>query len=418
MRALIVGAGIGGLTTALSLHAAGLEATVFEASPRIDSVGLGINLQPTAVRELAELGLLEALAAIAAPVDTLCFFNRHGQQVWQEPRGLANGYRWPQLAVHRGRLQGLLHDAVAARIGPDRIRTGQKLMGFEQDGAGVLARFADPATGTLRPGIRGDLLIGADGLHSAVRRHHYPDQALRFAGQLMWRGAVATPPLLDGRSMIIAGHRDHKVVAYPMTPARNGEVTLNWIAELAQPNGAPPREDWNRAVDCSRFARDFAGWRFPWLDVPDVIASTATILEFPKFDRDPVPRWSFGRVTLLGDAAHPMHPAGSQAGSQAILDARVLAWELARCSGDVAAALRAYEAARLPVTRAIALQNRAMGAEAMLDLAEARAPQGFEDVEAVLPRTEREQLAKGYRRLSGLDVQAVNERASFAVTAA
>jgi 2-polyprenyl-6-methoxyphenol hydroxylase-like FAD-dependent oxidoreductase len=232
----------------------------------------------------------------------------------------------------------------------------------------------------------------------------------------MWRGAVAAPSFLGGRRMIIAGHRDQKIVAYPMTPTRDGEATINWVAELGQTTGAPPREDWNRQVDRSRFAGRFADWRFGWLDVPALIARTGTILEFPKFDRDPVARWSFGRVTLLGDAAHPMHPAGSQAGSQAILDARALAWHLVRHGDDVTAALRAYEAERLPVTRDIALQNRAMGAEAMMDLAEARAPQGFADIDAILPRAEREALAGDYRRRSGLDVQAVNERASYTVT--
>jgi 5-methylphenazine-1-carboxylate 1-monooxygenase len=415
MRVIVVGAGIGGLTAALSLHAAGIEARVFEAAPRIDALGLGINLQPSAVRELAELGLLGHLAKVAAPIEELAFFNRHGQKVWEEPRGSAGGFRWPQYAVNRGTLQVLLHEAARARLGRNRVVTGHALAGFEQDQTGVVARFVDPASGAGVHAERGDVLVGADGLHSVVRRHYYPDQALRFGGQLMWRGSFEGPAFLGGRTMTIAGHRDQKFVAYPMTPPGDGRVVVNWAAELGRTGEAPPREEWNRRVDKGLFAGRFAGWRFDWLDIPAIIDRAETILEFPKMDRDPVDRWTFGRVTLLGDAAHPMHPVGSQAGSQAIIDARVLAWHLAKGADDVQGALRAYEADRLPVTRAVALQNRAMGAEVMMDLAEARAPDGFTDIEAVLPRREREERAAAYRRLSGLDVDDVNGRPSLSV---
>jgi 5-methylphenazine-1-carboxylate 1-monooxygenase len=215
--------------------------------------------------------------------------------------------------------------------------------------------------------------------------------------------------------MIMAGHRDQKFVAYPMAPARDGRVVLNWVAELGRAGDAPRRESWNRQVDKAVFAHRFSGWRFDWLDIPALIDRAEAVLEFPKFDRDPVDRWSFGRVTMLGDAAHPMHPVGSQAGSQAIIDARVLAWRLAQAGDDAPGALRAYERGRLPITRDIALQNRAMGAEAMMDLAEARAPEGFADIEAVLPGCEREERAAAYRRMSGLEVQQVNTRSSYAV---
>jgi 2-polyprenyl-6-methoxyphenol hydroxylase-like FAD-dependent oxidoreductase len=194
---------------------------------------------------------------------------------------------------------------------------------------------------------------------------------------------------------------------------QDGKVTLNWIAELGQTGTVAPREVWNRKVDKSLFADRFNSWKFDWLDIPAIIDGTAAILEFPKMDRDPVERWTFGRTTLLGDAAHPMHPVGSQAGSQAILDARVLAWRLSEAAGSVQASLRAYEADRLPVTRNIALQNRAMGAEAMMDIAQERAPHGFKDIETVFPHGEREERAAAYRRLSGLEVESVNGRPSY-----
>jgi 5-methylphenazine-1-carboxylate 1-monooxygenase len=328
------------------------------------------------------------------------------------------GLRLPlaaQYAVNRGALQALLHEAACARLGREHIVTGHALAAFEQDEAGVVAHFADPASGARIHTERGDVLVGADGLHSAVRRHFYPGQPPRFGGQLMWRGSSAGPAFLGGRAMAIAGHRDQKFVAYPMAPPRGGGAVLNWVAELGGTGAATPCEAWDRRVDKAIFADRFVGWRFDWLDVPAVIDRAEVILEFPKLDRDPVDRWSFGRVTLLGDAAHPMHPVGSQAGAQAIIDARVLAWHLAKGADDVQGALRAYEQDRLPVTRAIALQNRAMGAEVMMDLAEARAPGGFADIEAVLPRREREERAAAYRGLSGLDVEAVNGRPSLSV---
>src|SRR5918997_4041680 len=228
MRAIVVGAGIGGLATALSLHAAGIEARVFEAAPRIGALGLGINLQPGAVRELGELGLLGHLAKVAAPIEVLAFFNKHGQEVWEEPRGSACGYRWPQYAVNRGALQALLHEAACARLGRERDVTGHALAAFEQDDAGVSARFVDPASGAGIHAERGDVLVGADGLHSAGRRRFYPEEALRFGGQLMWRGSSEGPAFLGGRAMAIAGHRGQKFVAYPMAAPRGGEGVLKW----------------------------------------------------------------------------------------------------------------------------------------------------------------------------------------------
>ena len=290
MRVIVVGAGIGGLAAALSLHAAGIEARVFEAAPRIDALGLGINLQPGAVRELAELGLLGRLVEAAAPIEELRFFNRHGQKVWGEPRGSSCGYRWPQYAVSRGALQALLHEAACARLGREHIATGHALAAIEQDDAGVTAHFADPASGARIHTERGEVLVGADGLHSAVRRHFYPGQAPRFGGQLMWRGSSGGPAFLGGRTMVIAGHRDQKFVAYPMAPPRHGEIVLNWVAELGKRGGAPPREAWNRRVDKAVFAGRFAGWRFEWLGVPAVIDRVEVVREFPKLGRAPLDR--------------------------------------------------------------------------------------------------------------------------------
>jgi 2-polyprenyl-6-methoxyphenol hydroxylase-like FAD-dependent oxidoreductase len=415
MKVIIVGGGIGGLTTALSLHQAGIEAVVFEAARRVDALGLGINLQPNAVRELTELGLAGKLAEIAWPIEELAFYNRHGQRIWSEPRGSAGGYRWRQYAVNRGLLQVALFEEASARLGRERIVTGHSLVAFEQDETGVTAHFSGPDGRARIRSERGDILVGADGLHSTVRGHFYPDQKLHYAGQLMWRTSVPDAPFLSGHTMIIAGHRNQKVVAYPMQPLADGRAMLNVIAELAEPGDAPPREDWNRKVDKAQFAASFKSWTFDWLDVPKLIERAESFYEFPKIDRDPVPQWTFGRVTLMGDAAHPMQPVGSQAGSQAIVDGRVLAFHLAHDRADPRAAIRKYEGERLPPMREVALRNRAMGAEIVMDLVEERAPNGFTNIDDVLPRAEQEQRAADFKKTAGLDAQHLNERPSYSV---
>jgi 5-methylphenazine-1-carboxylate 1-monooxygenase len=414
MEIIIAGGGIAGMTAALSLHAAGIAARVFESAPRIDALGLGIHLQPNAIRELTELGLGDAIARNAVPIEELAFYSRRGQCIWSEPRGLAAGYRWPQYAINRGTLQAILLQAARDRLGDDRVITGHALSGLEQDARGVTATFLNRHTG--EPGVRvsADVLIGADGVHSAVRRHFYPDQPLRFGGQLMWRSAIAWTPFLSGRTMIIAGHRNQKIVAYPMLERPDGKIVLNWIAELGKTT-APPREEWNRKVDKALFADAFSDWKFDWLDIPAAIAAADEVFEFPKVDRDPVERWSFGRVSLVGDAAHPMHPVGSQAGSQAIVDARAIAFHLAACLADPVEGLRRYEAERLPPMRAVALNNRTLGPELVMDIVEERAPEGFRHIHDVLSEAELRERADAFKRLAGFAVTELNNRPSYSV---
>ncbi|WP_217558657.1 flavin-dependent oxidoreductase [Streptomyces sp. GbtcB6] len=414
MKVIVAGGGIAGMSVALSLHAAGIDATVFESAPRIQALGLGIHLQPNAVRELFELGLAAELTRNAVPIEELGFHTALGQRVWAEPRGLKAGYRWPQLAINRGTLQVLLLEAVQRRLGAGHVVAGQTLEAFEQDRDGVTAHFRDRTTGG-RLTVRGDVLIGADGLHSVVRKHFYPVQPLRYGGQLMWRSAAETEPFLGGRTFIIAGHREQKIVAYPMFQRPDGRMIVNWIVELGTPGDGPPREEWNRTVDTSLFADAFANWRFDWLDVPSLIDAGTAVFEFPKVDRDPIPQWTFGRVTLIGDAAHPMHPTGSQAGSQAVVDARALAHCLAT-QGDPYAGLAAYQEHRLPPMRELALHNRTLGPERVLDLATERAPGGFTRVEDVLAPEELRRYATEFKELAGFAVDQLNNRPSYSVS--
>jgi len=415
MRAIVIGGGIGGLTTALSLHRAGIEAAVFEQVPALKPLGVGINLLPHAVRELTELGLSDRLAAIAIPTRELIYANRHGQEIWREARGREAGYGWPQFSIHRGQLQMLLLEVARERLGADRIHVDHALTGFSDDGRTVTAHFAGQ-DGSARPEATGDVLIAADGIHSTVRRIFYPDEgAPKWNGCVLWRGTTEGAPFLSGRSMVMAGHQDQKFVCYPISAeaAARGRSLINWIAEIRFRDRAEWRkESWNRAGDLADFLPAFEGWAFDWLDVPGVIRGGSHVYEYPMVDRDPLDRWTVGRVTLLGDAAHPMYPIGSNGASQAIVDARTIAWHLATAP-DAQTALARYEEDRRPPTTRIVLANRGNGPEQVMHLAEERAPDGFAAVEDVIPRAELVRIAEDYKRTAGFEVERLNARPSL-----
>ena len=408
MTVLIAGAGIAGLTTALSLHQIGIECRVFEAIDAIAPLGVGINTLPHAVRELFDLGLQDALAATAIPTARLAYYSARGQEIWSEPRGEAAGYRWPQFSIHRGALQMVLLNAVRERLGADRVLTGHRLAGWDETLAGVTAHFENRRTGEKHASATGSLLIGADGIHSAVRAQAYPDEgAPKWNGAILWRGVTQGHGFLDGRTMIMAGHETQKFVAYPIS---RETPLVNWIAERKfATDHVWRREDWNRPGDLADFLPWFESWRWDWLDVPTMVRAGGSCLEYPMVDRDPVERWTFGRVTLLGDAAHAMYPIGSNGASQAILDARVLAREiLAR--GTTPDALLAYEAERRPATARIVLANRGNGPEQVMQLVQQRAPNGFARIADVLTEDEREGIAAGYKQIAGFDRDVLNAR--------
>jgi 5-methylphenazine-1-carboxylate 1-monooxygenase len=418
MKVIVVGGGIGGLSLALSLHQAGIAVRVYEAVSELAPLGVGINLQPTAVRELTELGLADELARTGIATQRLSYFNKLGQLIWSEPRGLSAGYKWPQYSMHRGQLQMLLLRAVRARIGSDNVRSGLPLTSFVQERDRVAATFNGrdserPVTDTA------DILVGADGIHSTVRRQLYLDEGEpRFAQQLLWRAAIDTEPFLGGATMIVAGHFDQRVVVYPMgRGAKPGQLLTNWVCQLAVSDRFPPREEWNRRVEKDGVLAAFERWRLPWLDMPALIRDTPDVYEFPLVDRDPVQSWSFGRVTLIGDAAHPMHPTGSQAGSQAIIDARALTAALLATTDPVEALTR-YDAERRPAMNDVALRNRRFGPEAAMQLAHERAPDGFDRIEDVVSRQELEAAAASFSSAAGLDAERVNGRPSFVPLAA
>ncbi|RKS68937.1 2-polyprenyl-6-methoxyphenol hydroxylase-like FAD-dependent oxidoreductase [Actinomadura pelletieri DSM 43383] len=419
MFVVIVGAGIGGLTTALSLHQAGIRALVVDAAVRLRPLGLGINLLPHAVRELTELGLGDELAELGVATGEMVHFDRHGGRIWGEPRGRALGYNWPQYSIHRGELQVTLLDAVRARLGENAVRTGTVFEGFEQDGTRVRVRLLDRASGTTET-VTADVLVGADGLHSAVRARLHPGEpAPLWNGIRMWRGVTEGVPFLTGRTLAVAGsNAAAKLVVYPISrrAERQGRALLNWVAEVKLADDRlDTTPNWNRTGRLEDVLPHFADWTFDWLNVPAMLAGSAEILEYPMVDRDPLDRWTSGRVTLLGDAAHPMYPIGSNGGSQAVLDARVLAHELARAA-DPAEGLLGYERERREKVNAIVLACRDMPADRILHTVSERAPDGFTAIEDVLTPDELSTITSAYRQTSFSDVESLNSRPSYSVS--
>ncbi|MEM0908000.1 MAG: flavin-dependent oxidoreductase [Pseudomonadota bacterium] len=404
MKVIIAGAGIGGLTAALMLHRKGIRTTVFEQSHAVREVGVGINTLPHAIRELADIGLLPALDTVAIRTRELFYFNRLGHEVWREPRGIDAGHPVPQFSIHRGRLQKVLYDAVVARLGEDAVRTGLALSAFVDDEGGVTAHFTDTVTGGPATTVRGDVLVAADGIHSAARRHFYRNEGPpRWNGVLMWRGATPFPSWRDGQTMAIGGGMGAKLVLYPIGHPEGGEQLMNWVVNIKMADGVvapPPKESWSRPAQKAMVLPYAKRFTIPGFDVAALVEATPQAFEYPMCDRDPLPRWTFGRVTLLGDAAHPMYPVGSNGASQAILDARALADALARAEHP-RQGLSAYEAERLPKTAEVVHLNRKGGPERVIDEVEKRAPAGFENADDVMSRSERAAIVGGYAGKAG-----------------
>ena len=413
MKVIIIGGGIGGLATALMLHARGIDCEIYEQSDAVRELGVGINTLPHAIRELAELGLLDRLDAVAVRTYELFYTNRFGQEIWREPRGTDAGYEYPQFSVHRGRLQAVIYDAVRSRLGGSRIHTGHRLGAFTQDDAGVTAYFFD-RNGSHRATTRGDVLVGADGIHSAVREALYPNEGpARWNGSMLWRGAIDWPQFLTGRSMVIAGGMAAKLVIYPIAEgSRPNHRLTNWavLVKIAEPGVAPRKEDWSRLGRLEELMPHVQRFRIPYVDAKALIEASPEFWEYPLCDRDPLPRWSHGRVTLLGDAAHPMYPVGSNGASQAILDARCLADRLVGAEHPWHA-LWTYEQERLPMTAQVVRMNRKGGPEGVIDAVEERAPDGFSNVDDVLPFEQRKAIVRGYASTAGFAREQVNKAA-------
>ena len=407
---LIAGGGIGGMSLALTLHQIGVPCVVVEAVADPQPLGVGINLQPNAVRELYDLGIgSEMLDSIGIQAREWALVGRNGNDVYAEPRGLLAGYRWPQYSVHRGKLQMLLYRAVLERLGSAAVRLGQRVTGYRNRDGGVTALIET------RDGRRlecdGRLLVAADGLHSAVRAQMYPDQPpIQWGGAIMWRGTTPGVPIRTGASFVGVGSLRHRVVLYPISPPdpASGLATINWIAEITVDNSKGwSHGDWNRRASLDDFIHHFADWNYGWLDVPAMLRGAREIFEYPMIDRDPVPSWVDGHVALLGDAAHVMYPVGSNGASQAIVDARVLGAAMV-AHGVGEDALRAYDDKLCKDISALVLRNRGAGPFGILGLVDERCGGIFDDIDAIIPAAERDAFMARYKAAAGFAIETLN----------
>jgi 5-methylphenazine-1-carboxylate 1-monooxygenase len=402
MDIAIIGGGIGGLTLALALHQRGLTCRVYEAAPEVRELGVGITLLPHAMRELTALGLGETLARQGIENRESCFFNRFGQLIYSEPRGRTAGYSVPEVGIHRARVHLTLWRAAVERLGADRVLTDHQCVGLEQSDRRVTLRFRTTSTGDLREPVAADVATACDGVNSAVRRQFYPRDELRFGGINTWRGVTRARPFLSGRSYVRVGSIQRgNLVIYPIADDvdAEGRQLINWTAQVSQPGYE--RNDWNKPGRLEDFLPIYAGWRFDWLDVPDLLRRSDVIFEYPMVDKDPIDRWTFGRVTLLGDAAHPMYPRGSNGAAQAVLDARALADRLA-AGGDPAAALSAYEAARSAPTARVVRTNREHPPDYLIRRVEELVGDvPFDDLDRHITRGELARLSDEYKRVTG-----------------
>jgi 5-methylphenazine-1-carboxylate 1-monooxygenase len=405
---LIVGGGIGGLTLGLALHAAGIPCRIFETAPEIRAVGVGINLLPHATKELAALGLEADLARVAITTKDSTFFNRFGQLIYQEPLGRAAGYDHPQFSIHRGDLQMVLLEAFKRRAGADRILTNHHCIGLEQADHGVTLHFSTGAGASAGNSVRGRAVVACDGINSVIRKQFFPDEGEpRYSGINMWRGVTRWKPILSGASLTRAGWLSHgKMVIYPIREAgSDGLQLVNWVAEIETPNYL--RRDWNRAGSIEDFIGAFADWHFDWLDVPAFIRAADSVLEFPMVDQDPLRRWSFGRVTLLGDAAHPMVPRGSNGAGQAVLDTRAMTSALL-ANADPVAAFAAYEKQRLEATTRVVLTNRTNPPDAILrEVYQRTNDRPFKAIGDVISHDELVALSDSYKQIAGFSKEAL-----------
>jgi len=408
MEVAIAGGGIGGLALALNLHRRGISCHVYETAPEIRELGVGITLLPHAMRELTTLGVQDVITAAGIENVESCFFNRFGQLIYKEPRGKLAGYSYPEIGIHRGKLHKILYDEALKVLGRDRITTNRQCLGVDQGDTGILLRMRETTSGAELPSVKADVAIACDGINSALRRQHYPDEKVAFSGINTWRGVTRRKPILTGRSYMRVGSiRTGKMVIYPIIDKVDdqGNQLINWMAEIQTENAAI--NDWNKSGKLEDFLPIYAGWKFDWLDVGDLIRNSDQILEYPMVDKDPVDRWTFGRVTFLGDAAHPMYPRGSNGAAQALIDARTLADILAK-SPDAAAALTEYETVRLAPASKVVRTNREFPPDFLnIKVEELTGDKPFNNLDDYISQDELRTLSDNYKKIAGFAVESV-----------
>ncbi len=404
---VVVGGGIAGLAFALSLHQRGIACDVYESVPQVKELGVGITLLPHGMRELSALGVQAEIEAVGIENLESVFFSRFGQFIYREPRGRHAGYPLPEIGIHRGKLHRILFEAALKRLGSDRIHTGHRCAGVTQDETGVTVHFTDASGAQLAP-VRGRIAVACDGIHSAVRKQYYPQEKVAFGGINTWRGVTRHKPILTGKSYMRVGSiRTGKMVIYPIADNIDGQGNqlINWVAEIE--GSQEVMNDWNQGGRADDFISIFKDWQFDWLDVPALIRNADQILEYPMVDKDPVAQWTFGRITLMGDAAHPMYPRGSNGSAQALIDARTLATELAQ-TADPVAALAAYEAQRREATARVVLTNRSQPPDVInIRVEELSGDRPYRHIDDLISQDELRQLSDNYKKIAGFSLEAV-----------
>jgi len=407
---LIAGGGIGGLVLALTLHEIGVPCTVFEGVRELKPLGVGINLQPNAVRELEDLGIGEAeMDRVGIPAREWALVGLNGREIYSEPRGKLAGYNWHQYAVHRGEFHMMLYHTVLERLGPDAVRLGHKVTGYRHDAEGGVTALIETAAGE-QIEESGALLFGADGIHSNVRAQMHPAQPpIHWGGTIMWRGTAKGVPIRSGSSFVGLGTSRHRVVIYPIShPDADGLADINWIAEQTYDTDHDwTKSGWFRPVELAEFAREFDGFVYDWLDLPALLAKSDVAYENPMIDRDPLPTWVDGPVALIGDAAHPMYPTGSNGASQAIMDARQIG-RIMLDKGVNAAALADFDAAFCDSIGQVAMRNRGAGPFGLLNMVDERCGGQFEDIDDVIPADERRAFMLAYQQAAGFAKERLN----------
>jgi 2-polyprenyl-6-methoxyphenol hydroxylase-like FAD-dependent oxidoreductase len=397
----IVGGGIAGLSFALGLHHRGIDCDVFESVSEVKEIGVGITLLPHGMRELAELGLQDALEAAGIENLESVFYTQHGQYVYKEARGRHAGYALPEIGIHRGKLHRILFEAAIKRLGSDKVHTGMRCSGFVQNSDGVQLDFLNTHTNTI-VSLEAQIAVACDGVNSVIRKQMHPDDALCFAGINTWRGVTVHPPILTGKSYLRIGTVEvGKMVIYPIIDNVDGKGNqlVNWVAELQKPNAV--MNDWNRPGDPAVCAEIFKNWTFDFLNVPELILKADKVFEYPMVDKNALPFWTQGRVTLMGDAAHPMYPRGSNGSAQALIDARTLADQLSQ-HADPKEALKSYEALRLAPTAKVVETNRNVPPDFIIMKAdELSGGKPFRHIDDLISQDELRQISDNYKSVAG-----------------
>ena len=416
----IIGAGPGGLMTALRLHQQGFRPRIYEAVTELQPLGVGIDIKVYGTKELDELGLLEEFRAISVDAQESLFFNNHGQEIYAELCGVHMGYLHEQRFVHRGYFQLFLYAKVLERLGADSVVLGARTTGYSQEGDGVTLslQHADGSTSQ----AHADVVIAADGIKSAVRRQMHPASAdPKYSGITMWRGTTLMEPFKTGGTILHIGDpRTSSMIVYPIADNFEGTglTLVNWVVEATRDETA---EDWNQRGTVDEVLPYYDNCKLGFLDVQEMLRNAREVYLFPLIDHDPLDWWTDGRVTLLGDAAHAMYPRGGNGACQALVDTRVVAEKLATIP-DPGVALKAYEDERREGVNRIVLANRGEGYEVIRRMvAERTNGERFTDIEQVLPLAEADEIFSRYHKLVGQprpgweDGQATGFRSAAAV---